>query len=246
MVDGRDGSAQRLTRLLESEGLSVVEASDGPDALQRIFQGRPDVAVVGVEVSVGDSSLIRILRAACPIPLIALVDGADPAQVIEALGAGADHAIPRGCGAMEFVARLRVAMRRQEEATSGSGGSRRLLRTGSLTIDRGARTVKKHGRRISLSKTQYAMVDALAAQLGEVVPHRFLLSKVWGEAFVDDVHYLRVYIGYLRQKLEDDPSVPQYFVNDWGIGYRLARLPIEIPGMDTQAHARPSATVATA
>jgi two-component system KDP operon response regulator KdpE len=90
------------------------------------------------------------------------------------------------------------------------------------------------------------MVDALASRLGEVAPHRYLLSEVWGEEFMDDVQYLRVYIGYLRQKLEDDPAKPQYFVNDWGVGYRLARLPIEITARSLPSVGGQLAVAATA
>lgn len=72
------------------------------------------------------------------------------------------------------------------------------------------------------------MLDTLASCVGDVAPHRSVLSAVWGEAFVNDVQYLRVYAGYLRQKLERDPSCPEYLLNEWGVGYRLARLPVEV------------------
>ncbi len=228
IIDNRADSRQKLARLLKGEGLSVVEAADGAEALHLTFHARPDVAVVDLEVSIGGVGLVRILRAACAIPIVALADGRDPAQVVDALDAGADDVIPRGCDSQEFLARTRAAMRRRADHATAQEAAPRIVRTGNLTIDRDARTVTKHDGPVALSRTEYLMVDALAARLGEVAPHRYLLTQVWGEAFVDDVQYLRVYIGYLRQKLEDDPTAPQYFVNDWGVGYHLARLPIAI------------------
>jgi two-component system KDP operon response regulator KdpE len=100
-----------------------------------------------------------------------------------------------------------------------------MVQTGDLVIDREAKLVSKAGEQVSLTRTEYRLLDALAARVGQMAPHRFLLSTVWGDAFVDDTHYLRVYVGYLRQKLEDDPKHPQYLINEWGMGYRLAALP---------------------
>jgi DNA-binding response OmpR family regulator len=97
VIDGDTGLSQKLTRLLEGEGFSVLEAVDGAEALQLTFDAKPAIAVVGVEVSLGGSNLIRILRAACPIPIIALVGGDDTERVVEALDSGADDAIPRTC-----------------------------------------------------------------------------------------------------------------------------------------------------
>jgi len=234
MVDSDAGSRQRFTRLLEGEGLTVIQASDGAEALALTFEAKPEVAVVALEVNVGGTNLISILRAACPIPIVALAPCDDSAQVVQALDSGADDVLVRNCASVEFLARVRVAMRRVEVLTPGTNASARIVRTGDLTIDRDARTVTKLGQHVPLSRTEYLMVDVLASRLGEVAPHRYLLSEIWGEAFVDDVHYLRVYIGYLRQKLEDDPTSPQYFVNDWGVGYRLARLPVAIAGGNRQ------------
>ena len=90
----------------------------------------------------------------------------------------------------------------------------RHVASGAIVIDREAQTVTKHGEIVQLTRTEYRLLDALSARLGEVAPHRYLLSTVWGDAYVDDTHYLRVYIGYLRQKLEDNPSEPRYLLNE--------------------------------
>jgi two-component system KDP operon response regulator KdpE len=94
-----------------------------------------------------------------------------------------------------------------------------------LTIDREAHVVKRGSRVVRLTPTEFRLLEALALRVGKVAPHRFLLSTVWGDEYVDDTHYLRIYVGYLRQKLEDDPSRPVYLLNEWGTGYRLAAIP---------------------
>jgi two-component system KDP operon response regulator KdpE len=123
----------------------------------------------------------------------------------------------------EFVARVRAAVRRhQREVEAATDG--RVLRTGALIIDCDAETVTKHGEPVRLTRTEYRLLAALATHIGRVAPHRYLLSTVWGEEYVGDSHYLRVYMSYLRNKLEDNPAQPRYVLNEWGTGYRLAAL----------------------
>lgn len=225
LIDSDGNSRLRLARLLEGAGLDVSEAGDGEQAIRLFFDERPDAAVVDLSAVGGGVALLGILRAACPVPIIALTDDGDSTEVVLALNAGADVVLPRTCGSHEFLARVRAAIRLRELRTDGPTRS---VRTGGLVIDRDARTVTKHGRFITLTRTEYLMLDTLASCVGEVASHRSLLSAVWGEAFVNDVQYLRVYAGYLRQKLERDPSNPEYLLNEWGVGYRLAQLPIEV------------------
>jgi len=135
----------------------------------------------------------------------------------------------------EVVARVRATLRRtgsrhQEE-------ERAVIRTGAIEIDRTSRIVTKNGMPVQLSRTEYRLLDALALRIGQVAPHRLLLSNVWGGAFVDGSHYLRMYMGYLRQKLEDDPRHPRYLRNEWGLGYRLALLPARTEAEEEGAEA---------
>lgn len=223
-----DGSnRQRIGRVLHADGFDVVEVEDGPRALRSTFDERPDAAIVDLDVEGlnGGVELIRILRAACDVPIVGLVDGDNDANVVRALDAGADDVVLKSCGALELLARVRAAVRRYRRADRGAGEARR-IETGALVIDRDARLVRKNGAVVSLSNTEYRLLEALATRLGQTAPHQFLLTNVWGEEYLNDVQYLRVYVGYLRQKLEDDPRHPQYFVSEWGVGYRLARLPL--------------------
>jgi two-component system KDP operon response regulator KdpE len=169
--------------------------------------------------------IIRVLRAATDIPLVVTGDGAS-GMAVRALDMGADDYLQKPLDCVEAVARLRATIRRYHRQTELIQDNK-VVRTGGLVIDRETQQVTKHGTAVPLTRTEYRLLDALAQRASQVAPHRYLLSTVWGEEYVDDTHYLRVYIGYLRVKLEDDPAHPQYLVNEWGTGYRLAVLPIQ-------------------
>jgi len=226
LVEGNEETRKRLVRILNADGFEVAEARDGLEALRSAFERRPDAALIDLSSDGIDGyELIKILRAACDVPLLAITASPSSGEVVRALEAGADDVLSKDCTATEFLARLRSTVRRYQRRETDRSPVRQVV-TGALVIDREAQTVTKHGVVIPLTRTEYRLVDALCARVGETAPHRYLLSTVWGDQFVDDTHYLRVYIGYLRQKLEDDPSKPLYLTNDWGVGYRLARLPV--------------------
>jgi two-component system, OmpR family, KDP operon response regulator KdpE len=226
LVEGSADARRRMVRILTGDGLQVAEAGDGLEALRIAFEQRPDTALIDLSSEGIDGfELIKILRAACDIPILAMSTSASSVDIVRALDSGADDVLAKDCLAAEFLARLRSTVRRYQRRQSDRSPVRQVA-TGSLVIDREAQVVMKHGEIVPLTRTEYRLMDALAARVGETAPHRYLLSTVWGDQFVDDTHYLRVYIGYLRQKLEDDPAQPLYFTNDWGVGYRLARLPI--------------------
>ena len=229
VVESVDETRRRLTRVLRGDGFEVVESASGEEGLRLAFGCRPDAALI--ELSPGEMSgldLVRILRTACDVPILAMVKQVSPADVVRALEAGADDVIAEDCLAQELLARVHAAVRRARRRPSEEAPARQVA-TGPLVIDREAQAVYKHGQRVPLTRTEYRLLDAMAMRLGEISPHRYLLSTVWGDEYVDDRHYLRVYVGYLRAKLEDDPAAPAFLLNEWGAGYRLARLPAEEP-----------------
>jgi len=229
LVEHDDESRKRLARVLRADGFDVIEVSDGLEALRTAFASRPEAALVDLRArGVDGYELIRILRAACDLPIVALGEECTPTDVIRALEAGADDVVDKTCLATELLARMHAAMRRYQRSRQQQSVTARKVLTGTLEIDRDVQVVRKRGKVVQLTRTEYRLVDAMADRLGETAPHRYLLGSVWGDEYVDDTRYLRVYVGYLRQKLEDDPSSPQYFVNEWGLGYRLARLPVEV------------------
>lgn len=238
IVERTGSTRQRTARILQTEGFDVVEVDDGPSALRSLFDERPDAALVDLATQglSGGTELIRILRSACDLSIIGLVDEDDSAEIVRALDAGADDVILKSCGPVELLARIRAAVRRYQRADRGDVVARR-IETGAIEIDRDARIVRKDGEIVPLTNTEYRLLEALATRIGQTAPHRYLLTNVWGEEYLNDVQYLRVYVGYLRQKLEDDPRHPQYFLSEWGVGYRLARLPLvssNVPSLPMQ------------
>jgi two-component system KDP operon response regulator KdpE len=228
-VDADELTRRDTVRVLEEARFTTVEAEDGLVALRTIYAERPEAVVTDLRVPGLDGlDLVLVLRAACDIPILVQAPTSDPRITARLLDTGADDVVEKGCASAELVARLRAAIRRYKRQ-GGEQQSRQTIRTGVLTIDRPSRTVTKRDQLVHLTPTEYRLLEALASRPGQVAPHRFLLSTTWGEAYVDDTHYLRVYMGYLRSKLEDNPAEPRYLLNEWGIGYRLTMLPVEEP-----------------
>ena len=213
---------RRLQRHLEGEGHRVLAVDEPRDALRAFFDSRPHVAIV--EMDDDSTELIRVLRAASDSAIVGVAPDHEATRIVLGLNAGADDVLAEDCAPIEFSARVRAALRRS--ARRQGIETQREVRTGSLSIDRAARRVLNHDTPVRLSSTEYRLLDVLAARVGELVPHQTLLSEVWGPEYLSDVQYLRVYIGYLRKKLEEDASRPQYLQSEWGVGYRLSKLPI--------------------
>ncbi len=216
---------ENLVSLLHDDGLASLVAVDGLEAFRAVFQASPDAVLIDLTIDEVDGlELVRMLRAASPLAIVAVLGIADQARGVAVLDLGADDVIRPSTPPSEILARVKAAIRRSQRVTQAAAVSPPVVQTGDIAIDRSAQTVTKAGVRVSLSRTEYRLLDALASRAGQVAPHRFLLSAVWGNEYVDDVHYLRVYVGYLRSKLEDDPHAPRYIRSEWGVGYRLVVL----------------------
>jgi two-component system KDP operon response regulator KdpE len=158
----------------------------------------------------------ELLRALGDFALITLWQRLDPRRAAACLDRGADGALT--LDAPEFSRRVEAILRRVHRDETAPG----LLVTGDLVVDRRAHLARWRGRPLDLTPIEFAILSVLAEQPGRVVSTHELLTRVWGPAYVDDVHYIRLYIGYLRAKLEDDPRHPRVILNQWGVGYRLA------------------------
>jgi two-component system, OmpR family, KDP operon response regulator KdpE len=215
-----------IVRALKHADFEVAEVSDGLELLRKVFSIRPDAVIMNLQVARFDGlETIRVLRAATSIPLIVLGRSHSSQMAVRSLDMGADDYIEQPADPEEVAARVRATVRRYERQSEALEDDK-VIRTGSLVLDRVSQTVTKNAALVPLTRTEYRLLDALAMRVGQVAPHRYLLSTVWGEEYIDDTHYLRVYVGYLRAKLEDDPAQPRYLINEWGTGYRLATLPV--------------------
>lgn len=204
---------------LEQEDWQVFEASTVAQGLVECGTRRPDLVVLDLGLPDQDGiELIRDLRSWSTVPLIVLSARSDENQKIAALDSGADDYLTKPFGIGELLARVRAATRRRNTASTADARAN----FGDVEIDLAARTVHKAGAPVHLTPIEYRLFATLVADSGKVLTHRHLLRKVWGPSHVESSHYLRVYMGNLRAKLEDDPAQPKHLLTVTGVGYRLA------------------------
>jgi two-component system KDP operon response regulator KdpE len=218
VVDDEPQIHRFLAPALTAAGYEPVRADTGAEALREIARKPPQAVVLdlGLPDMDGKAALTEA-RAFYDGPILILSARHRELEKIEALDLGADDYLEKPFGVGELLARLRVALRHRllrERAPP-------VVRAGALEIDLVRRTVTRAGEPIRLSPKEYELLAKLAEGGGKVLTHRQLLVAVWGPAHVEDVQYLRVFVGQLRQKLEDDPSRPSVIVTELGVGYRF-------------------------
>ena len=211
---------------LEAEGWQVHEAGTLREGLSAAGTRHPDLLVLDLGLPDGDGvELIRDVRGWSAVPIIVLSARTDETDKIAALDAGADDYLTKPFGTGELLARVRANLRRPRVAT-GNGlvqeAAEPLFHFGDVEVDRSARLVRKAGVEVHLTPTEYHMLMVLVANAGRVITQKQLLREVWGPMRSDQSHYLRIYMGHLRQKLEADPAQPRHLLTESGVGYRLA------------------------
>jgi two-component system KDP operon response regulator KdpE len=204
---------------LSDDGFELTHTSTLADAVRRVLSLPPDVVLTVVDGVAGAPEQCEVLRALGDFPLIVACHETSPAVAAACLDRGADAIITLPVPPRELAARVRAVLRRAAEQTPDSARPRTTI--GPLTVDLDARAVWLNGKEVELSPTEFQMLAVLAETPGRVVTNRELLTRVWGEEYADEVHYVRLYIGYLRSKLEADPRNPTLILNQWGVGYRL-------------------------
>jgi len=208
---------------LEAEGWLVHEAGTLRDGLAAAGTRQPDLLVLDLGLPDGDGiALIRDVRGWSTVPIIVLSARIDEADKIAALDAGADDYLTKPFGTGELLARVRANLRRPRAAAGANeAAGEPLVRFGDVEIDRAARLVRRAGAEVHLTPTEYRLLTVLASNAGRVLTHRQLLREVWGPSHADQSHYLRVYMGQLRQKLEADAAQPKHLLTETAVGYRL-------------------------
>ena len=204
---------------LESEGWQVVEAGTIKQGLIEAGTRRPDLVIADLGLPDGDGvDFIRQVRTWSGVPIIVLSARTQEREKVAALDAGADDFITKPFGVDELLARARAHMRRVRAGAAAADSS---VRFGDVEVDLAARVVKKRGVEVHLTPIEYRLLGVLIANAGRVLTHPYLLREVWGPTHSESTHYLRVYMGNLRQKLEDDSAQPKHIVTETGVGYRL-------------------------
>lgn len=211
---------RRFVRMaLEAEGFRVFEADSIKRGLIETATRKPDMVVLDLGLPDGNGvDFIRDLRTWSDIPVIVLSARTSEADKVEALDAGADDYLIKPFGAAELMARVRAQLRRRMQA--GKEGSS-IFEFGNMRADLARRTVERDGQPIHLTPIEYRLLTCLIASPDSVLTHRELLRNVWGPTHAEDSHYVRVYMGHLRKKIEDDPSQPRHILTEAGIGYRF-------------------------
>lgn len=211
---------RRFVRLaVEEEGCQVVEAETMAKGLIEAGLGKPDLLILDLGLPDGNGiDLIRDLRGWSDVPVLILSARAQENDKIAALDAGADDYLTKPFSVGELRARLRALLRRR--ARSGEAASP-IIEFGNVTVDLSRRLVFRAGEEVHLTPLEYRLLATLLGHPGKVQTQRNLLREIWGPSYIESSHYLRVYVGHLRQKLEVDPTQPQHFLTETGVGYRF-------------------------
>jgi two-component system, OmpR family, KDP operon response regulator KdpE len=206
---------------LEAEGWSVIETDTVRQGLTDAGTRKPDLIILDLGLPDGDGmEFIRDVRGWSKVPIIVLSARVGEQDKIEALDAGADDYLTKPFGVGELLARVRAAGRRLQTAGTALGP---IFQFGDVTVDMSLRTVLKGAATIHLTPIEYRLLGLLIANSGKVLTHRQILREVWGPSHAEDGHYVRVYMGHLRHKLEDDPAQPKHILTETAIGYRLVQ-----------------------
>jgi two-component system KDP operon response regulator KdpE len=209
---------RRLLRVtLEGNGYRVFEAATGKEGLIEAAQRRPDAIII--DLGLPDMDGVEVLKrlrewSQSPVLVLSVREGED--DKVSALDNGADDFVIKPFSTAELLARLRVVRRRATPLEENV-----VFRAGRLEVDLSCRQVLVQGKEIKMTPTEYALLRLLVRNAGKVVTHRQILKEVWGPNYGEQTHYLRVYIGRLREKLEEDPTRPEVLVTEPGVGYRL-------------------------
>ncbi|MTD26823.1 two-component system response regulator KdpE [Erwinia sorbitola] len=205
---------------LEGEGFRVVDAETLSRGLIEAATRKPELVILDLGLPDGDGSeFIREVRQWSSMPVIVLSARSDEQDKINALDAGADDFLTKPFGVGELLARVRVALRHRPQ--QGDDGLAALVNFGSVSVDIAARRVMRDGEDLHLTPIEFRLLVSLLNHPGKVMTQRQLLTQVWGPNAVEHNHYLRIYMGHLRQKLELDPARPQHLLTETGVGYRF-------------------------
>ncbi|AOJ02620.1 two-component system response regulator [Burkholderia mayonis] len=219
LIDDETCIRHFVSTALAREGLAVFDAGTDARGLDEIARRHPDLLIVDINLpDIDGVDLIREIRRSSSVPLIVLSSRDRESDKVAALNAGADDYLTKPFGLPELVARIQARLRRLASNPRHWEG---IVRFGCVTIDLGERRVMREGGTVHLSRTEYRLIALLAQHAGRLLTYDQLLTEIWGPSHTQGQHYLRVYVGHLRQKLERDPGQPEHILTEAGEGYRL-------------------------
>jgi len=220
VVDDEPRVVRLVSEVLKAVGYQVIAAASGEPAIEMVALEQPDLVLLDILLPRGPDGyeVCRRIREFSEAPVIMLTAKAQESDVLHGFDVGADDYLTKPFSAKELVARVKAVLRRTQRPEEMVTTT---LTCGELEINFARRTVKVRGEKVSLTRTEYALLRQLALNANRVMLHQDLLTAVWGPEYRDDIDYLRAYIRYLRQKLEENPHEPQYILTTPGVGYML-------------------------
>lgn len=220
VVDDEERMARFIRLNLEHDGFQVVEAYRGLKAIQALRDAMPDLVLLDVMLpDIDGFEVLRMIREISPVPVIMLTAKGEEDDRVRGLELGADDYVTKPFSPRELVSRVRAVLRRTE--MMGISSHEEIIVDDRLKIDFGRREIWVEGELVKLRPTEYRLLYHLVQNAGWVMTYDQLLSKVWGYEYRDEPHYVRLYVNYLRQKLEKDPANPKYILTERGVGYRF-------------------------
>ncbi len=218
IVDDEPLLLQFLSTSQISHGYSVAEASTGTEVFEKVSGEKPDLMILDLGLpDIDGMDVLRRVRANSSVPIIVLSAREKETDKVFALDLGADDYVTKPFSVGELMARVRSTLRRR--ATDRDVPQH--YKHAGLTVDIGRRKVVVDGKDIKLTPKEFSILTMLVGDAGRVVPHQSILREVWGPTYTSETHYLRVYVGHLRQKIEADPTEPYFILTEAGVGYRL-------------------------
>lgn len=204
---------------LESEHYQVTDVATREQGLQQVRALKPDLLILDLGLPDGDGTqLIQTVRTWSRLPILVLSARSTDQDKINALDIGADDYLSKPFSTGELLARVRALLRRSQFNPEAENP---LVRFSEVEVDFAQRKVTRQGQLVHLTPTEFHLLSLLLLNAGRAMTHRYLLREVWGSHYIESNHYLRIYVGRLRQKLEVDPSQPQHFLTETGVGYRF-------------------------
>lgn len=218
LIDDEVSVCKFIRHSLEANGFTVFESHSGKEGLQKIIEIKPDAIILDYGMpGLSGLEVLKQLREWSKVPVIFLTVRDGEEDKVEVLDAGADDYLTKPFSVPELLARVRVALRHANQDDDSP-----IFKTGALEINRSAHIVKAGGYEVKLTATEYLLICILAKHAGKVVPHRTILNEIWGPNSVEHNHYLRVYFGQIRKKLEQKvEGCGELIENESGVGYRL-------------------------
>ncbi len=223
VVDDESRMVEFIAMNLELEGFRVVRAANGSEALEKASREHPDLVLLDIMMPEMDGfETLEGLRDISSVPVIFLTAKSEEVDRIKGLDLGADDYITKPFSPRELVSRIRAVLRRTEPAAVTSS---EIVVDNELRVNFDQRKVIVRGQEVRLRPTEYRLLYQLVTNAGKLLTHEVLLSRVWGAEYRDEDQYVRLYITYLRQKIEKDPKNPKYILSERGLGYRFKEVP---------------------